>query len=224
VIDCAQCLANAKAVSQEPSGMDLLQFIALILELIGFGLAALHVFRRDWAGRLGEWAIGHINRWGRDDIVLIIFRILLKPWDRERWNKPKIGLRFFLLVLGFLVSQWISFTLIFNDIEIDGISDLGVWINMTSFVTCVFWFVFSVLPIFISNVLKDASWHIGDGDYIAGLGIVLAFLGVAIEVTQVWVGPFWWGLIGLLLIAVGNTYLFCKNVLPNLREVTEILE
>ncbi len=224
VITCAQCLANAKVVSQEPSGMDLLQFIALCLELIGFGLAAVHVFRREWANRLGRWFISHIDRLDKDDTVLTVHRLLMNPWDESRWVKPRLGLRFYLLVAGLAISQALWVLTLYTGVELDDANGWKPWLTITFSTLLIFWLMFSFFPMIIYRMLKKASGIIGAGDYIAGFGIILAVLGILIEMFQVWDSPLWWGVIALAFIIIGSIYLFRKNVLPSLREDAEIVE
>jgi hypothetical protein len=177
--------------------MEKLHVVTLILEMIGFGLAYIHVFRRSIADRVNKFATGIPGKWGAGISLMGADSdksIPLKTRDAIAINNNIYRL--------FQIVAIIVFYRVFNFGHgfLWGAAELVVAM-IVSFPVALLAFV--VLAVAVNGVIWLAV-RAGRGHTIIGTGFFIAGCGMAIETYQVWESPYrpaaivLWGVVMLL--------------------------
>jgi len=206
---------------EAPSTMDYLQFVALCMEIVGIGMAALHVFNRDKATELERQFERWVIRLEKEDPFIGLFYILKRPWDRVRWAQFKFGFRAVFLLVFFGIAQMVSVSVVRADVDLTVADYPLVSLLFSAIILATAWGISSVLPMLFSQIISKLSSRAGAGDFIVGLGIVLASLGLMIEAWQVWESPLWWWEVLLVLVILALAWVarwYFKAFLPVQRE------
>jgi hypothetical protein len=181
--------------------MEKLHVVTLVLEMIGFGLAYIHVFRRSIADRVNQFAIDVPGMWDAG--------ISLMGADSDMSMPLKTRDAISLNNNIYRLLQIVAIVVIF------GYLNFGhgfLWGAAECFCAMIVSFpvallTFVILAVAVNRVIALAVIA-GKGHTIIGTGFFLAACGMAIETYQVWESPYrraaivLWG--AVMLLAAGT--------------------
>lgn len=190
--------------------MDEIQVIALCLEIIGFSLAFFHVYKRHFAEIAHRKLTSIMKHMGADGIDFAM------PGADDDESLPAEGRNYIasnnaliiFLSLGFAIYFFIVID--YGDGILWGLAELFTAMMIAGLATMIFHIVAIML---LGNLLVSLVSRSGKGDIVAGIGFVLAAIGMALETYQVWGSPLWWTvfIIWGFVLAVVYIYLSRKS-------------
>lgn len=172
--------------------MDELQVIALVLEIFGFSIAYIHIFKRSISIKIEDYFTKKLLDLKSFYTIYIggaiDYTSNLSDEDKKMAGKFRSVKSLIVLVL---------FIYFFNSIDFgDGILWGGLEI-FTLLIIVSFASIFLtmiILPLFNHLLQKiiDLIFSFGKGSFIAGIGLIFAIAGILIETYQVYMSIYWW--------------------------------
>ncbi|MQG96535.1 hypothetical protein [Pseudomonas sp. MN1F] len=172
------------------SKLDKLQVLALLLELLGFGLAMLDIFNNSFAKRSNEWLSDKFLSLGFGDMDYSMPGADEDPDLSDEKRNKIVSRNLFFMLLTILVWIWLSFTFNFGD---------GGWWRTLEILTALIASTFVAMFIHMLTslalmILMSAAVSSGNGNFVAGIGFFLAAIGMAIESYQIFYSTLHWAL------------------------------
>jgi len=161
--------------------IDKLQVLALCLEITGFTIAIIHVFIKEFYDliqtNIKEY-LTKIHFFNLDFEIIIGER---KPPDYID-NSSRIIIKFILIIVYF---NLISF-------ERSGISMWIAKLFLSVFLSLISTYIVHVLLALIVRLIELFFKTSGKGDFVVGVGFLLALIGLIIQTYQVWLSEYYW--------------------------------
>lgn len=182
-----------------------LQFIALILEIIGFSLAVIDTFNKTLSTRVDSSIRLLNNRMGTFDVFLNLGAV---DYDESisAEEADNVGFRRIFFFLTCFISFWIL--ILFYP---TGSSSFSKFFYAVFQALLTYFIIRIVIILVIINSMMKAIDFFGRKNFIAGVGFIIAMIGIIINSFQVFVSNYVWEgitLWSLILIAI---YIYWKE-------------
>lgn len=168
--------------------LDVVQAWALVLEIVGISLAALHVFQPKLTQVLSariELVPGWFQKAGIGFSIENADDDMSQPIEERDQTARETAHTMLFLIPSIVVAMYI---VEYGDGALWWIAEF-----LTSTILAVFIvMVFQAINMLITPVIVRILALAGKGNTIAGIGFMLAIAGLAMETFQVWHGPFRW--------------------------------
>jgi hypothetical protein len=185
--------------------LETLQFIALVLEIFGFSLAVIDTFNRSLSRRVDSIIRVLNTRMGTFDIYFTTAGVDYEG-DISSEEADNVEFRRFFFFLTCFISFWILI-LVFPT----GNSNIAN-IFYAAFQAVVIYFIIRFLIILVLiNLMMKAIDFFGRKNFIAGVGFIIAMIGIMINSFQVFVSNYVWEGITLWSMIFILVYIYWKE-------------